>query len=370
MAELSEPSTSMQGAARAMPRASFADTARGICIIMVVMMHSALGVGVAMNGTGFVHDIIAFAKPFRMPDFFMVSGLFIAGSLTLPWRQFLDRKVVHFAYFYGLWLLIILLVKAGELRLLSPGAFLEAYAAGLVEPFSTLWFIHLLPFFFLFARLTRGLAPFAVLFLAVALHLLAASWPGDDPYAMGSTLTRSTMVNSFCLYLIYFLIGHHFRARIFAFARLVSARPKVAIFGLIFWALEQAIGVRTGLADIPGFTLFYAIFGVLAVVTLASLLERWRCFDWLAICGRHSLTIYLSFVLPMAAGRLVLVKSQLFDSVGLVSALVTAGAIMASLALGAAVRGMWLGFLFRRPAWAHLASNSAGATSPPARLPV
>lgn len=369
MAGQSEPLMSIRAAASAAPRERFADTARGICIIMVVMMHSALGVGVAMNGTGFVHDIIAFAKPFRMPDFFMVSGLFIAGSLTLPWRQFLDRKVIHFAYFYGLWLLIILLVKAGELRLLSPLAFVEAYAAGLVEPFSTLWFIHLLPFFFLFARLTSGLAPFAVLFFAVALHLLAASYPGEDPYAMGSTLTRSTMVNSFCLYLIYFLIGHHFRERLFAFAKLVSARPRAAIFGLLCWAIEQAMWFRTGLAEIPGFTLVFALFGVLAVLTLASLVERQRWFGWLALCGRHSLTIYLSFVLPMAASRIVLVKSGSFDSVGLVSAMVTISAIAMSLALGRLARGWPFAFLFSRPAWARLASSSASATSPPARLP-
>jgi hypothetical protein len=45
---------------------------------MVVMMHSTLGVGEAVGREGFMHLLVAFAKPFRMPDFFMISGLFLS----------------------------------------------------------------------------------------------------------------------------------------------------------------------------------------------------------------------------------------------------------------------------------------------------
>ena len=49
---------------------------------------------------GFMHLLVAFAKPFRMPDFFMISGLFLGIVVGRDWRTYLDRKVVHFAYFY------------------------------------------------------------------------------------------------------------------------------------------------------------------------------------------------------------------------------------------------------------------------------
>src|ERR1700754_4970861 len=93
------------------PRIPWVDYAKGICIILVVMMHSTLGVGEAMGGTGFMHHVVDFARPFRMPDFFLISGLFLSLVIDRDWRLYLDRKVVHFAYFYLLWLLISVAFK-------------------------------------------------------------------------------------------------------------------------------------------------------------------------------------------------------------------------------------------------------------------
>ncbi len=87
-------------------RVDWVDYAKGICIIMVVMMHSVLGVEQAAGQTGFMHLVVDFAKPFRMPDFFLISGLFLPLVIDRDWRTYLDRKVVHFAYFYVLWVTI------------------------------------------------------------------------------------------------------------------------------------------------------------------------------------------------------------------------------------------------------------------------
>ena len=87
-------------------RVDWVDYAKGICIVMVVMMHSVLGVEAAAGQTGFMHAAVMFAKPFRMPDFFLISGLFLSVVIDRDWRTYLDRKVVHFAYFYLLWVTI------------------------------------------------------------------------------------------------------------------------------------------------------------------------------------------------------------------------------------------------------------------------
>ena len=68
-ASLSAPS-----ALSAPVRIDWVDYAKGICIVLVVMMHSTLGVEAAAGQTGFMHLLVAFAKPFRMPDFFLISG--------------------------------------------------------------------------------------------------------------------------------------------------------------------------------------------------------------------------------------------------------------------------------------------------------
>ena len=75
-------------------RIDWVDYAKGICIVMVVMMHSVLGVEAAAGQTGFMHALVAFAKPFRMPDFFLISGLFLPLVIDRDWRTYLDRKVV------------------------------------------------------------------------------------------------------------------------------------------------------------------------------------------------------------------------------------------------------------------------------------
>src|ERR1700745_837723 len=93
-------------------RVDWVDYAKGICIVMVVMMHSVLGVELAAGSTGFMHVLVAFAKPFRMPDFFLISGLFLPVVIDRDWRLYLDRKVVHFAYFYVLWVTIQFAFKA------------------------------------------------------------------------------------------------------------------------------------------------------------------------------------------------------------------------------------------------------------------
>ena len=85
------------------PRVDWVDYAKGFCIVMVVMMHSTLGVEAATGQESWMHALVAFARPFRMPDFFLISGLFLARVIDRDWRTYLDRKVMHFVYFYLLW---------------------------------------------------------------------------------------------------------------------------------------------------------------------------------------------------------------------------------------------------------------------------
>src|ERR1700742_4954853 len=139
------------------PRVDWVDYAKGFCIVMVVMMHSTLGVEAAAENTSWMHHLVAFAKPFRMPDFFMIPGLFLARVIDRDWRTYLDRKVVHFAYFYVLWVTIQFAFKAPGLAA-EHGALgvAQLYAEAFIEPFGTLWFIYLLPIFFVVTKLTRG----------------------------------------------------------------------------------------------------------------------------------------------------------------------------------------------------------------------
>src|SRR5277367_6510031 len=212
------------GSARS-DRVDWVDYAKGICIIMVVMMHSVLGVELAAGETGFMHLFVSFAKPFRMPDFFLISGLFLPLVINRDWRTYLDRKVVHFAYFYVLWVTIQFGFKAPGFAAetsWSHAAFL--YLESFIEPFGTLWFIYLLPVFFVVTKLTRNVTPLAVWAVAAALE-------------MAHVATNWTVIDEFCTRFVYFYSGYLFADTVFALADRARAHPRLALAALALWAL-------------------------------------------------------------------------------------------------------------------------------------
>src|SRR5258708_12206844 len=102
MKEKRHPAVTERLAPSAPGRIDWVDYAKGICIVMVVMMHSVLGVELAAGQAGFMHVLVAFAKPFRMPDFFLISGLFLSVVIARAWPIYLARNAAHFSSSYVL----------------------------------------------------------------------------------------------------------------------------------------------------------------------------------------------------------------------------------------------------------------------------
>jgi hypothetical protein len=183
-------------------RVAWVDYAKGFCIVMVVMMHSTLGVEAAAGEQSWMGALVAFAKPFRMPDFFLISGLFLARVIGRPWRAYLDTKVIHFAYFYVLWVTIQFAFKApGIAAEVSWGGVAQAYALAFIEPFGTLWFIYLVPIFFVVTKLMRDV-PLVLLWFAAAFVQIAdihTGWIVIDVSAPASSIsTRATCSRLAC----------------------------------------------------------------------------------------------------------------------------------------------------------------------------
>jgi uncharacterized membrane protein YcfT len=324
------------------PRVDWVDYAKGFCIVMVVMMHSTLGVEAAAGEQSWMHHLVAFAKPFRMPDFFIISGLFLARVIDRDWRTYLDRKVVHFAYFYVLWVTIQFAFKAPGLAA-EHGArgvalmYLEAF----IEPFGTLWFIYLLPVFFVVTKLTRGV-PVLVVWTALAALEIA------------HVETGWTVIDEFCARFVYFYTGYILSTRIFQIASFVQARPIIAAAGLEAWSIFNGAYVTLGIDGKPFVSLTLGLMGAVAVVSISALLAKADWFAPLRWLGKNSIVVYLAFFLGMAGARSVLLKSGIIPDLGTVALLVTAAGIAVAVALFLAVRDTPLRFLFRRPAWAHL----------------
>lgn len=323
-------------------RVDWVDYAKGFCIIMVVMMHSTLGVEKAAGAEGWMTYVVAFAKPFRMPDFFMISGLFLAKVIDRDWRTYADRKIVHFAYFYILWLAIQFAFKApGMIADAGVAEALRQFALAFVDPFGTLWFIYLLPIFFAVTKLLRRVPWWIVWIAAAALEIapIETGWIIPDEFASR---------------FVYFYSGYIFAPWIFRLAAQVIERPGIAAGGLALWAILQAILVFGGYSELPFVGLALGFLGAAAVVAFSALLSKAHAMRGLRYCGQNSIVIYLAFFLPMAATRAILLKSGIIPDLGTVSLIVTATAVITPILFFQLVRGTRFRFLFERPAWARL----------------
>ena len=322
---------------RADGRVDWVDYAKGICIVMVVMMHSVLGVELATGKTGFMHVVVAFAKPFRMPDFFMISGLFLPLVINRDWRPYLDRKVVHFAYFYVLWVTIQFGFKAPGFATEHGWAHVGfEYLESFIDPFGTLWFIYLLPIFFIVIKLTRNVP--AILVWGTAALLESAH-----------VATGWTVPDEFCARFVYVYSGYLFADYVFALSDRARARPALALIGLALWAFANASLVAIGVSEEPVISLALGLSGACAIITTGTLLARMHWLNFLRFCGEHSIVIYLAFFLPMASTRTLLLKTGIIHDIGLISVIVTAVGVAGALLIWRAALWAHANFLFERP---------------------
>ena len=334
------------------PRVDWVDYAKGFCIIMVVMMHSTLGVEAAAGNDSWMHALVAFAKPFRMPDFFLISGLFLARVIARPWRDYLDKKVVHFLYFYVLWVTIQFVFKApGFLAQGGIANVMQQYALAYLEPFGTLWFIYILPVFFVVTKLLKRVPPIAVFVAAAALEIAPIH-------------TGWIMIDEFAARFVYFFAGYWLAGYFFGLADTVQKNVALALAGLGVWALVNGYLVFAGYGDLPLVSLVLGFVGAAAIVTMAALLAAMNWAALLRYAGENSIVVYLAFFLPMAATRAALLKAGAIPDLGTVALIVTAMGVIVPLLFYALIRGTRFGFLFVRPAAFRLASPRKAPLQP------
>ncbi|MCX2724747.1 acyltransferase family protein [Roseibium salinum] len=337
-------------------RVDWVDTAKGICIIFVVMMHSVLGVEAAAGETGWMHPVVAFAAPFRMPDFFLISGLFLANVINRDWKLYLDRKVVHFAYFYALWMTIQFVVKAPVfVDEMGASGTLQFYFLSFFEPFGTLWFIYMLPVFFVVCKLA---------------HEKGVPWPlvlgAGAVLQIAQIHTGWLLVDEFANRFVFFYAGYIFAPQIFSLAGWARERIGVSLGFLLIWAGINGALVYLGWAAQPLVSLALGAAGAGAIILTSALIVKFGRLGFLRHFGANSIVIYLAFFFPMGATRVILLKLGVLDT-GTISLIVTIVATVSPMILFWMIRKTDLGwFLFKRPRWAYLRGTSTAGKQAPA----
>lgn len=314
------------------------DYAKGFTIVLVVMLYANEMIESAAGLKGWLDYVVAFARPFRMPDFFLISGVLLPFAIERSWRLYLDRKVAHFAYFYVLWLTILVAFESPWIAAKAgwPGVGL-LYLKSFVHPYSLLWFIYLLAVFFVVTKLVRRVPPALVWTLAAALQVAGLE-------------SGIKVLDKFAMYYVFFYTGYLLSPQVRRLADCVAARPAPGLAALGAWGVTEAYLVFAGYAGLPGVGLALGLLGAAAVVALSALMSKTRWAAPLAYCGRHSIVIYLAFFIPLTVTRQLLAYSGWVSDVGWMALIGTLGAVLGALAMHRLVKGTRLAFLFERPA--------------------
>lgn len=276
-------------AAPAAGRTAWADAAKGLCILLVVLWHVVMKhylqvdwrISAPIPGAwGTLGEQLL---PLRMPLFFAISGMFAVSALNRSWRVLGRSKVAKFFYLYALWLGIhtAILAFTPDFDTAHAGGVLELVEQLTITP-SNLWYFYALALYFAIAKAVRRLPVALVLAAAAALSVATSAGVFATPGNRGGVLQN----------LVFFLAGLYFRPAVEWLARTTSWR-RVAVTGGAYCAALAAMAA-TGAQKVPGVwpavCVVATIFGITAMAQICTLPALGAT---LAGIGRRTLPIYV-----------------------------------------------------------------------------
>ncbi len=312
-------------------RLAWIDTARGLAIILVVFIHATQWVQEAPIRIGLWDDINEVVSTLRMPLFFMCAGILATKWLYASWADLIAKKVFFLGWVFAIWQVVGSLeaVVAAQITgdQLTPVRMVVSLALSPVRPRFELWFIWALAIFFVITRLTSRfpLAP------QLAVGALMAS------VAFSDLIPEVNLGwNGFLKYYLFFVIGSYYRPLLLTLANRLTKPLALAATG--GWLAIATLTYVTGLIYLPGVGLVVRLFGLVAGIGVALLLQNIKLFSYL---GSRTLPIFLAHT-PLLV-LMVFVLDQVATSAGVqaikwfLPILLTVPAIYLALVLNRAV---------------------------------
>ncbi len=339
------------------PRIDWVDFAKGMTIILVVQMHVTAGIEASLGTEStLMHALVDFFRAFRMPLFFLVAGLFLQRSIDKPWMEYLDKKVIHFAYFYFLWIFITFVIKypLADASTTAHNFSVERLLWSVIEPFGTLWFIYILAVFYIVTRLLNSVLPMpAVLAIGVALYL----WQ-PNPTLPFLPDGHSMLIKEFGWRYIFFLSGFYGYNLWFKLADHASKAPLVAIAAFAIFSFGNILFLSAHFPYNHPLALLNSYAGALATIALCAVFARYNIGTFLSFIGKHSLYIYISFFVPNAFLRTVMIKLEVAPPIDQFILLVLVVCIITPIIAFHLLKKTPLAFFYSRPKAFQLRKNS------------
>jgi len=304
-------------------RLQWVDYLRGIAIILVVYHHVRVGIErshITVPAALVNANMIFYS--FRMPLFFMLSGIFISRSLQKKSAgQIAGIKFEKLLYPYFIWAFIQISLQLlfGHFTNTTRGLIDYTYIFYQPRYLDQFWYLPALfnaTMFYLLIKTKLKPAGLSHLILALFLYFLS-------PY-----FQRISIISDWMEFYVFFAIGDVISELFFkqqAQKFFNNTRTFIIIIPVFIVAqlyyLKNDIGYTTLLTDLESIKqnylshlgyqtifLFIALIGCITMFKLAFLLQRLHVFSFLRVLGYHSLQIYVMHVIVAACTRIVLTQ--------------------------------------------------------------
>ena len=288
----------MSGSETGSRHENWADGARGIAIVLVVIGHQISGLadaGVTTRSTtwNFFYNWI---YCFHVPVFFFVAGFFITRSLRKALINFILDKARVLLYPYFVWSFFTLSIKTVFGSNVNNRYSLYDFSRIFYDPIDQYWFLFVLFFLYAFfaVQIKLGLNRWVIFVVAIIMdpRLSPLPFPPSPPIieaglsgvfmALGIVVGTTVMIKNPKTRILWFLVPVGYGVAALA---TLNWDPRFAFLSVVFTAG-----------------------GISATIALSLLTEGVRFGRWLQYLGRNSLEIYLAHTFAAAGVRIALLK--------------------------------------------------------------
>jgi fucose 4-O-acetylase-like acetyltransferase len=303
-------------------RLQWVDYLRGIAIILVVYHHVRVGIersGIVVPEALVNANMIFYS--FRMPLFFIISGIFISRSIARSSvKKLFWIKVENLLYPYLIWSFLQITLQIFMGKFTNSNRSLVDYTYIFYHPRNLDQFWYLPALFnttaiFLFTKAKLKLRAWQQLTIGLVFYLVS-------PY-----FQNISMLSDWMQFYLFFALGDAVSEFFFnpSFQRFLKKSFSLILIIPLFVAaqlfyLQHGVGQKT--LD-PGLYyskfdyaymlnqvvfFFIAIIGCLTILLLAFKMQSWNRLSFLRILGYHSLYIYVMHVILIGFIRLALIN--------------------------------------------------------------
>lgn len=279
------------------------DYLRGIAIILVVYRHVLIGLE---RGQMVIPEYLVKANmmffSFRMPLFFILSGIFIQSSIgKRTIQKLISLKFDTLLYPYLVWAVIQISLQIALSSYTNADRGWKDYLFILYQPraLDQFWYLPALfntTIIYVFLKAKCKVPTYLQLALGVGLFLLAP------------LVDEVSMMSDWMEFYIFFAIGDIFSKLFFAPKTQELFRNPWTLLAVtpVFVATQIYYLSRVEVSQ-PEF-LAIALIGCFAMFVLAFRLQSWNVARFLRVVGFHSLYIYVTHVLASAFVRMFLMR--------------------------------------------------------------